>query len=109
MSLKELAQILGTFMPVAKIRKNCYLLGTEAKQVKVVGDSLCMVRVGGGYVTLEEYYDHYSLKQCVALFHILATEATTYQETIVELLRSHSVEPSTITSFSRTKDDELWS
>lgn len=59
-------------MPVAKIGENCYLLGTEAKQVKVVGDSLCMVRVGGGYVTLEEYYDRYSVKQCTALFHIIS-------------------------------------
>ena len=55
-------------MPIAKLKKeNTYLIGTEAKQMIVRGQN-CMVRVGGGYVTIQEYYNRYSSKQCVQLY-----------------------------------------
>jgi len=46
----------------------------------------CMVRVGGGYVTIQEYYDRYSSKQCVSLYHIMNNESTSFVETITNLL-----------------------
>ena len=33
----------------------------------------CMVRVGGGYVTIQEYYNKYSTKQAVALYQIMTS------------------------------------
>ena len=54
-------------MPVARLSKNdqtgttFYLIGTEVKSLKIL-ENCCMVRVGGGFVTLEEYYDKYSVK-----------------------------------------------
>ena len=65
MSLQDLAKLLGTFMPVVRLSSvgpdSYYLIGTEVKHLLVRG-SCCMVRVGGGYVSLEEYYDKYAVK-----------------------------------------------
>ena len=59
---------MGTFMPIVKLkREDAYLIGTEVKSMTVRGTQ-CMVRVGGGFVTIEEYYNKYSTKQCVAMY-----------------------------------------
>ncbi len=66
--MQPLMQLLGVFMPIAKLKKeNSFLIGTEVKQLTVKNDN-CMVRVGGGYVTIKEYYNRYATKQCVQLF-----------------------------------------
>jgi len=48
-----------------------------------------MVRVGGGYVTIEEYYNRYSTKQCVALYQIMTNKGTTFLDTVVGLLSEY--------------------
>ena len=77
-------------MPIVRLTTDgSYLIGTEAKQLSMRG-SHCMVRVGGGYVTLEEYYDRYSLKQCVALFHTLSSSGNYFVDTVIGLLHEHT-------------------
>lgn len=52
MNPQTLNQLVGTFMPIIKLKaENSYLVGTEAKQITVIGEN-CMVRVGGGFVTI---------------------------------------------------------
>ena len=76
-------------MPMVKVPKeNTYLIGTEAKQLTVRGEN-CMVRVGGGYVTIEEYYNRYSTKQCVALYQLMTSQGTTFLDTIADLMRKN--------------------
>jgi len=73
-------------MPIVKLqRDNTYMIGTEAKQMTVRGEN-CMVRVGGGYVTIQEYYNRYSSKQCVSLYQIMTNKGTTFMDTVVTLL-----------------------
>ena len=68
LSLQALMQLLGTFMPIAKLRReDSYLIGTEVKQMTVRGQK-CMVRVGGGYEDIKDYYNNYATKQCVSLY-----------------------------------------
>lgn len=70
-------------MPIVKLEKeNMYLIGTEAKQMTVKGEN-CMVRVGGGYVTIQEYYNKYSTKQAVALYQIMTSRSTTFDTTVM--------------------------
>lgn len=45
-------------MPVIRIGPGKYLLGTESKMLMIKGD-ICMVRVGGGFVSLQEYIERY--------------------------------------------------
>ena len=83
MDLTALSQLLGTFMPIVKLEKeNMYLIGTEVKQMTVKGEN-CMVRVGGGYVTIQEYYNKYSTKQAVALYQIMTSRSTTFDTTVM--------------------------
>ena len=108
MELKSLAQLLGTFMPVAKLPNHdrngqtFYMIGTEVKSLKLL-DSGCMVRVGGGFVTMEEYYDKYSLRQCVALFHMLSSTGLTFVDCIYRLLEEHGASAEILAKYSEAE------
>lgn len=70
------------FMPIVKLPKeNSYQIGCEVKQMTVRGEN-CMVRVGGGFVTIEEYYNRYSSKQSVALYQIMNNKGQTFIQVI---------------------------
>ena len=58
---------MGTFIPIAKLQKeNTFLIGTEVKMMAVRGKN-CMVRVGGGFADIKDYYNNYATKQCVSM------------------------------------------
>jgi len=57
--------------------------------MKAQGEN-CMVRVGGGYVTIQEYYNRYSSKQCVALFQRMNANNTTFLDTVLNLLSTNN-------------------
>lgn len=62
LSLPCLCQLLGTFMPIAKLTKqDSYLIGTEVKMMTVRGEN-CMIRVGGGFEDIKNYYNNYATK-----------------------------------------------
>lgn len=62
LSLPALCQLLGTFMPIIKLKQaDSYLIGTEVKKMMVRGEK-CMIRVGGGYADIAQYYNDYSTK-----------------------------------------------
>ena len=99
LSLQALCQLLGTFMPIAKLKKDdSYLIGTEVKQMTVRGQK-CMVRVGGGYEDIKDYYNNYATKQCVALYHRISSKQSTFNQTIVELLVKHGASPDVIEAY----------
>ena len=104
MDLGSLGQILGTFMPIVKLQKeNSYLIGCEVKQMNVKGEN-CMVRVGGGYVTIQEYYNRYSSKQCVALFQRMNANNTTFLETVVNLLITNNASEKVIAKYGSEQE-----
>ena len=83
LDIASLCQLVGSFMPIIKLDKeDSFLLGAEAKQIVTRGDN-CMVRVGGGFVTIAEYYNKYSVKQCVQLFHLMNANSWTFKEVVV--------------------------
>ena len=63
MDFCTLILMLGTFMPIVRLdhKPDYYLIGTECKYV-TVRDNDCKVGVGGGFVSILEYYDSYSFK-----------------------------------------------
>lgn len=86
MDLKALSQILGTFMPIMRLDdKNHYLLGTKVMQLQMRGNQ-CMVTVGGGFVTIQEYYDKYCISQCLNLHRMMVSQGQTFQSMIVKLI-----------------------
>lgn len=60
MNEMELQLTLVSMMPIIKMREEngryYYMLGTEVKEIQVKTDRL-FIRVGGGYVTLQEYIE----------------------------------------------------
>lgn len=89
MDIQSLSQLLRLFIPIVKLaKKDSYLIGTEAKQMTVEGNN-CMMRVGSEYVTIQEYYDRYTYKQCASLYQILDNESTTFVDSITNLLTEH--------------------
>ena len=92
-------QLVGVFMPIAKLKKeNSYLIGTEVKQLTVKNDN-CMVRVGGGYVTIKEYYNRYATKQCVQLFQKLQSQEQTFNQVVLDLLETNQALPEVIEAY----------
>ena len=100
MDLQCLMQLLGVFMPIVKLaRQDSYLIGLEAKQITVRGEN-CMVRVGGGYVTIREYFNKYATKQCVSLYHEMAANSTTFVDTVLNVLQRNLAPAEVIEAYS---------
>ena len=107
LSLPVLCQLLGTFMPIAKLSKqDSYLIGTEVKQMTVRGE-LCMIRVGGGYEDIKNYYNNYATKQCVSLYQRMRSSNNTFKEALLDLLGKHSATPEVIEAY-RAESDADW-
>ena len=105
-NLQALCQFLGTFMPIVKLKNDdSYLIGTEVKKMVVRGDK-CMVRVGGGYAEITDYYNDYATKQCVSLYHIMSAQSCTFKDAVLELMRKNSASPDLYEAYQ--VDDENW-
>lgn len=73
-------------MPIAKLQKeDNYLIGTEVKQMSVRGDK-CMVRVGGGYADIKDYYNNYASRQCVAVYQRMNSSNSKFKQAVIDLL-----------------------
>jgi len=106
LSLPALCQLLGTFMPIIKLKQeNSYLIGTEKKMMMVRGEK-CMVRVGGGFADIVEYYNNYATKQCVSLYQIMNSTNCTFKQAIHDLMEKNVASPESIEAYEI--DDESW-
>lgn len=66
-------------MPIAKLKKeDSYLIGTEVKMMTVRGEK-CMIRVGGGFEDIKDYYNNYATKQCVSLYQRMNQSSSTFK------------------------------
>jgi len=54
MSMDDVNMLLTSLLPVIKLEAGKYMIGTEKKPILIKSNKL-MLRVGGGYATLEEY------------------------------------------------------
>ena len=77
------------------------------KQVVTRGEN-CMVRVGGGYASVQEYYNNYSVKQGVQLFHIMNVKSQTFKQVVVDLMVKNSAHQETIEAYEHY-DRQEWS
>lgn len=98
-------------LPIQKIIKGKYLIGTETRALQVKG-STCMVRTGGGYLELHEYLQHHAKTQCIKLSMYMAKNKTTYKEEVVKLLERNKAPEKVIKDFSKLispgLEEEFW-
>ena len=79
---------MATSLPVIKIAKGKYLIGTHQKSLQIKGDS-CIVRTGGGFMELEEYFKHYARNECITLQTLVKKQENgTVKTVVVGLLRT---------------------
>lgn len=100
-------QLLGVFMPIVKLSGNDrYMLGSEVKQVLVRGKN-CVVRVGGGFADIPEYYNKYSIKQCTELYHHISSKQLTFQDAVIDLAKKNNADDKVLEAYM-AENSEQW-
>lgn len=69
-------------VPVVKLEPGKFMIGTEKKQVIVKNDTL-IVRIGGGFESLDRHIDHIARNECLKITHTMRTKNMDYKETVV--------------------------
>lgn len=65
-------------IPIVKLDKGKYLIGTEVKAIQIKNDSL-LVRVGGGYVTLEEHIEKVARYECLKINNLMRKKSLDFK------------------------------
>ncbi len=61
----------GLKIPMRRISENKYLFGTKQVSAKIINGNL-MVRVGGGYMSIEEFVQSHSVKEVQKLKQMMS-------------------------------------
>ena len=84
----KLEQILCGFMPVLKIDKTKFLIGTDVKTVLVKSD-LLLVRTGGGFITLQEHMGKICFMECIRIHQLMDKNKASFRNVVTNLLRDN--------------------
>ena len=86
MSNQELEQCLRLIVPVIKLDTNTYIIGTQ-KRVLLMKNTNLMMRVGGGFMELNEYLRQEAKFECLKISMTMEKQQQTYQEVLVDILK----------------------
>lgn len=78
-------------LPIYRIGEGKYLLGTESKMCMIKGNS-CVVRIGGGFQTLEEYLLSHQAAEIDKIAKLMEDQSKTYNEVVRDLLVKFNAE-----------------
>lgn len=78
-------------MPIYRIGEGKYLIGTESKMCLIKGTS-CVVRVGGGFLSLEEYLNRNQAVEVEKITKMMLDQNKTYLDVIKDLLVKYNTE-----------------
>jgi len=88
-------ELLGRFIernnvriPIHRIEKGSYLFGTK-KVAAVLKDGRLLIRVGGGFMSLEEYFDKNADKEQEKLKTLMAKEKKKLDEVVKMMLKRY--------------------
>ena len=63
-----------------------------------------MVRVGGGFAGIPEYYNKYSHKQCIELYHHLSSRQLTFKDAVIDFARKNNADDRIIEAYLDEKN-----
>ena len=86
MSNQELEQCLRLIVPVIKLDTNTYIIGTQ-KRVLLMKNTNLMMRVGGGFMELNEYLRQEAKFECLKISMTMEKQQKTYQEVLIDILK----------------------
>ena len=78
LTTKQLALLLLAHLPFIKLKPEQYMIGTEKKTVQIRSNTL-MIRVGGGYATLEEYLHQNAAFECIKIAMVMKKQKFTFK------------------------------
>ena len=67
----------------------------------------CMIRVGGGFEDIKDYYNNYATKQCVSLYQRMNSTNSTFKQALLDILIKNSAAPDVIEAY-QAEDDADW-
>jgi mitochondrial fission protein ELM1 len=77
-------------MPVFRISKESFLIGTEVKQYKIKAKQP-MVRIGGGFQPLKAYLNKHGAPHCIKLHKLMDENLESMRDTVLKILNQHDV------------------
>lgn len=88
MNVLQLEKAMVGLIPVVKIDTGKYLVGSELKSLQIKGDTL-LVRVGGGYVTLEEHILKVARYECLKINQFMKKMKLDFKNAVAAFLDKH--------------------
>ena len=77
-------------VPINRIDPSKYLFGTKIISAQII-NGILMVRVGGGFMTMEEFLEKHTEKEIFALKLKMAKEKKKLPKITQELLEKHKI------------------
>ena len=117
MDEQELNAVLLALLPVIKLEEKppadkCkYMIGTQST-VLMIKTNKIMVRVGGGFATIEEHIRQVGPFECIKIYKLMKgnpdknEEPMTFKEAVVFYLNKHKTTDRIIKQYMNTDDDE---
>jgi len=115
MNEEELQIALLAILPIIKIELNnsdekCkYMIGTQAAVMLIKNNSV-MIRVGGGFATLEEYIKQVGPFECIKIYKKMkgdaqrGTEPMNFKDAVVFYLNKHKAADKVIKNYVSSDD-----
>lgn len=72
-------------IPIVRIESGKYLIGTEIKSMQIRNESL-LVRVGGGYATLQDHIAKVARQECLKLQNLMKKRSLDYKGAVCFLI-----------------------
>ena len=103
MTEEEISQFLCSQLPVIKLCDGKYMIGTEQKPILVRSDRL-LIRVGGGFVTLEEYLNKNSLSENIKFSKVMKSQNCSFKEAVKFYLEKHEAPEKVIQDYLKVEE-----
>ena len=117
MNEDELDSVLLAMLPVIKLEEKTaadkckYMIGTQIG-VLMIKTNKIMIRVGGGFATIEEYIRQVGPFECIKLYKLMKgnpdknQEPMTFKNAVAFYLNKHKTADRIVKKYLNTNDDE---
>ena len=101
MNEEEINMLLTSLLPVLKLEAGKYMIGTEKKPIQIKNDSL-LIRVGGGYATLEEYLHQNGPFECIKIAKVMRDKGCDFKAAVEFYLNKHKASKKVVEEWLKT-------
>ena len=85
MNAEQVGAYLVEHLPIIKIGEADYMIGTEKRKIIVKASNL-LLRVGGGYITLEEYITRNAPFECIKIYMLMKEKQFSFKQAVTHYL-----------------------